>query len=66
MRKRAGDATFPVSSSSSKTSLRDSTFTEGKPIYVHESHGTLHPRVSVFSPLLWLQEQARRDIRFKI
>src|SRR5438045_1157399 len=51
MRKRAREVTFPASRSSSETSLADSTFTAGKPIYVHESDGTLHPRASVFSPL---------------
>ena len=51
MRKRARDATFPASRFSSETSLDDSIFTAGKPIYVHESDGALHSRVPVFFPL---------------
>src|SRR5215471_16569194 len=47
IRKRARDATFSASRSSSESSLADSTFTAGKPIYVYESDGALHPGVFV-------------------
>src|SRR5258708_34674877 len=45
-RERARDATFSASCSSPETSVCDPTV--GEAIYVHESDGTLHPRVSSF------------------